>query len=570
MLRVWFRTKSNQRGFSPVEVLLAATVFGFLATALIGAIIYGRSSTANAGERTRAVQLANEGIEAVRNIRDEGFANIANLTNNPYGLGQSGNQWTLLPGTPDTVGIFTRQITFSAVDSVRKTVTVTVSWPQGNGTSSVSTTSRLTNWLAAIVPPAPTTGPIMMAYSKTTTTPFYRTWNGTTWSAEAPAANVVGNINYVVLKSSRTRNEAIMGVQTSTGAIYIQIWNGTAWGTLTQVGTGPTTTRSFDIAYEKNSDRAVIAFTPASGSADFSYRIWDGTTLSAATAVTTPPTTGAINWLELKQNPLSTSNEIAMIMLDANADVYGMAWNGTTNTWGTMGTAAVWDATAASATKKTIDVDYEQTSGKALFMWGDSVLTDQYYRTWNGTTLSAATVLDIPAVGGLSEWIQLAARPNSNEIMVGIQDAGADLNTRKWSGTAWDTATQHVEHSAGVENITSRAFDIVWETHAANSGKAWLLWGNTLTVTAKQWSGTLWGAGTVLAGSDDTSFIRLRADPVSGTIFAGIYEDSTSATDDIWESRLTGGGTAWSAKNSIWGGPTGVTPVFFRVDIATP
>jgi hypothetical protein len=408
----------------------------------------------------------------------------------------------------------------------------------------------------------------MMVYSKATTTPFYRTWNGTTWSAEASAINAVGNINYVVVKSSRTRNEAVMGVQTSTGAIYIQTWNGTTWGNLTQVGTGPTTTRSFDISYEKSGDRAVIAYTPVSASPDFAYRTWNGTTLSAATTITTPPTTGAVNWIELKQNPLAASDEVAMIMLDANSDVYGMAWNGTA--WGTMGAATVWDATAASATKKTIDVEYEQTSGEAMFIWGDSVATDQYYRTWNGTTLSAATLLDIPAEGGLAEWVQLAARPGSNEIMLGVQDAGADLNTRKWSGTAWDTATQHVEHSAAVENITSRTFDIVWETHTANPGKAWLLWGDTLTVTAKSWNGTAWGTGSVLAGSDDTSFIRLRADPISGAVFAGLYEDSTSATKTIWESRLTGGVAAWTAKNTIWAGPTTVTPVHFRIDIATP
>lgn len=566
MPRVWFRTKSNQRGFSPVEVLLAATVFGFLVTALIGAIVYGRSSTANAGDRTRAIQLAEEGVEAVRNIRDASFAN---LTDGTYGLSQSGNQW-ILSGSSDTVGIYNRQITISSVDGARKTITVTVSWPQGTSTSQVSTSSRLTNWMATIIPPAPTTGPIMMAYSKTTTTPFYRTWDGTNWSAEGSAQAVVGNINYIVLKSSRTRNEAILGTQTSTGAIYIQVWNGSSWGNLTQVGTGPTTTRSFDIAYEKNSDRAVIAFTPSSGSADFAYRTWNGSTLSAATTITAPPTTGAINWIEMKQNPLSSSNEIAMIMLDASADVYGMTWTGTT--WSNMGTTTTWDATAASAAKKTIDVEYEQTSGRAMFMWGDSIATDQYYRTWNGTTLSAATLLDIPAEGGVAEWIQLAGRPNSNEIMLAVQDAGADLNTRKWSGSAWDTATQHPEHSAAVENIASRAADIIWETHSANSGKAWLLWGDSATVTAKQWSGSAWGTGAVWAGSDDTSFIRLRADPVSGTVFASAYQNATAATTarDINERHLTGGGTTWSAKNTIWGGPTSTDPVYFRMDIATP
>jgi len=568
MLRAWSNIRrfssSSASGFSVVEVLLAAAVFGFIVTALIGAVVYGRASTAQAGDRARAVLLADEGVEAVRNINDASFSNLADGT---YGLAQSGNQW-VFSGTSDTNGIYTRQVIVTTAAADRKTVVSTVSWTGTGGSHSVASTTRLTNWRAAIVAPPTGGGPIMMAYSKTTTTPFYRTWDGSVWSAEGSANAVAGNVNYIVLKSSRTRNEAILGTQTSTGAIYVQVWNGTTWSTATQVGTGPTTTRSFDIAYEKNGDRAIIAATPSSGSADFAYRIWDGATLGSATTITAPPTTGALNWLELRQNPLSGSNEIAMIMLDANADVYGMRWTG--SAWNNMGVATVWDATASTATRKGIDVEYEQTSGEALFMWGDSVATDQFYRTWNGTTLGAATLLDIAAEGGIPQWLQLAARPNSNEIMLGVLDAGSDLNTRKWSGTAWDTATQHVEHAATVENVSSRVFDIVWETLPANAGKAWLLWGNGTTITAKSWSGTAWSTVTGPAGSDDTSFIRLRADPVSGAVFAGIYEDSTSITKNIWESRLTGGSSTWTAKNTIWAGPTGVTPVFFRIDIATP
>jgi Tfp pilus assembly protein PilV len=551
------------KGFSPIEVILASTIFGMLVTAMIGALIYGQQSTVESGDRGRAVMLADEGIQAARSIRNN---NYSGLTNGTYGLSQLLNKW-VFSGTSDTSGIYTRQVTVTSKSTNAKLITSTVTWQDGSSVASVSVNSVLTNWSAAMTP-AITPGPIMMAYSKTTTTPFYRIWNGTAWSAEASALAGVGNINYIVTKSSEKRNEVVMGIQTSTGAIYIQIWNGTTWGNLTQVGTGPATTRSFDISYENNTGNALIAFTPTSGSTDFAYRTWNGTTLSAATTITAPPTTGALNWLELKQNPLAASNEISMILSDANLDVYGMAWTG--NSWNTLGTAAVWDASAATATKKTVDVEYEQLSGEALFMWGDSIATDQYYRTWNGTTLGAVTLLDIPAQGGLSEWVQLASRPNSDEIMLGVQDAAANLNTRKWSGAAWDTVTQHAEHSAAVENITSRTFDIVWETATANSGKAWLVWGNGLTVTTKAWSGTAWATGTTLASSDDTSFVRLRADPASGALFAGIYEDTTSATDHIWETRLTNGGSAWTAKNSIWTGPTTATPVFFRIDIATP
>lgn len=564
MPKVWLRIK-NQQGFSPVEVLLAATIFGFLTTALVGAIVYGRGAPASAGDRARAVALAEEGNEAVRNIRDAAFANIADGT---YGLVQSGNVWTL-SGSSDTSGIYTRQVVIASVDATRKTVTTTVSWPQGSTTAQTSVVGRFTNWQASIAV-TPTNGPVMMVYSKTTTIPYYRIWNSgtSTWGAEAAAQTVVGNINYVVVKSARTRNEAIMGVQTSTGAIYIQIWNGTTWGNLTQVGTGPTNTRAFDISYEKNSDHALITFSPVSNSADFAYRTWNGTTLSSATTVTTPPTTSPVNWIEMKQNPLSASDNIALMMMDSTTAVYGMMWTG--SAWSDMGVAGTWDTTGTNAVKKAIDVDFEQLTGRAMFIWGDSVATDQYYRIWNGTTLAAATLLDIPAEGGASEWIQLTSRPNSNEIMLGVQDSGADLNTRKWSGSAWDTATQHVEHSAAVENIASRSFDIVYETATANAGKAWLLFGNGTTVSTKLWSGSAWGTATTLASSDDTSFIRLRADTATGAVFAGLYENSTAATKHIWESHLTGGGTTWSAKNTIWTGATGADPVFFRIDIATP
>lgn len=565
MPKVLLITSQEQRGALLVEILLAISVFGLMVTAVTGAIVYGQQSTVLGSQRAHAAHIAKASNEAIRAIRDENFTLLAPGT---YGLTISGNKWSLT-GTPDIVdGIYTRSIVIGSVDAVTRSITTSITWQQNMQRSGiVSTIGRLTNWRAASTPPGP---PMMMAYSKTTNTPFIRTWDGSVWSAESSAQAVGGNINYVVLKISRTRNEAVLGTLDAAGNINVQVWNGTTWGAPTlmaNVGAALSVYRGFDIDYEASGDRAVITYLPNSTSVDPAYRIWNGTSWTAATTITTPPTTGIVRWIETAPSPISSSNDIAMTMLDANSDVYGMLWNGTS--WVNMGVATVWDATAASATKKTIDVAYEQTTGRVMFGWGDSVATDQYYRIWNGTTLTAATLLDIPASGGVCEWVRLVPRPSSNELLYGCQDAGADLNTRKWSGSAWDTATQHPEHSATTENITSMNYDLVWETHSTNPGEAWLMWGNSATVSKKQWTGSAWGAASVLTSSDDSSFIRLMADPVSGAVFAGLYENSTSATDDIWESRLTGGGTAWSAKNTIWGGPTSASPVFFRVDIAS-
>lgn len=145
MQKVWCRI-NRQNGFSVVEVLLASTVFAALSTALIGAIVFGRTSTAQSGDRMRAVQYAEEALEATRNIRDSGYANIPDGT---YGLVQSGGVWTL-SGSSDTNSIYTRAITIATSGTNRKTITANVSWPQTVGTGTVNVVTELTNWVAAV------------------------------------------------------------------------------------------------------------------------------------------------------------------------------------------------------------------------------------------------------------------------------------------------------------------------------------------------------------------------------------------------------------------------------------
>ncbi len=133
----------NNRGFSIIEVILAGTVFSLIVTALVGAFIYGRESTMLSGARTRATSLAEEGLEAVRNIRDENFTN---LTDGTYGLAVSGGQWTLI-GAPDIVDGFTREIIISTADASTKSIIVNVTWQQNQQRNGlIALMSYFTNW----------------------------------------------------------------------------------------------------------------------------------------------------------------------------------------------------------------------------------------------------------------------------------------------------------------------------------------------------------------------------------------------------------------------------------------
>ena len=131
-----------------VEVILATAVFGLLVTALVGAYLYGQEATALAGNRARAGMLAEEGLEATRNIRDAAFANLVDSAGS--GLSTAGNQWGF-SGSNDISDISTRQIDVVTIDAYkRKDITSTVTWQQNpQRTGNVAVTTRLTNWQCA-------------------------------------------------------------------------------------------------------------------------------------------------------------------------------------------------------------------------------------------------------------------------------------------------------------------------------------------------------------------------------------------------------------------------------------
>jgi hypothetical protein len=108
--------------------------------------------------------------------------------------------------------------------------------------------------------------------------------------------------------------------------------------------------------------------------------------------------------------------------------------------------------------------------------------------------------------GGVVSWLKLAPNPTtgSDQIMIGLLDAGADLNTFVWSGTAWSAV--HTEHSAGTENAAvDMDFDITLRHILLIPNDAWLVWSNGTTVSRKLWDGgtSAWAAATTMG--DDSS-----------------------------------------------------------------
>jgi len=291
------------------------------------------------------------------------------------------------------------------------------------------------SWYVAVDPGS--AGRALVGYYTSTNGeyPKYRVWDTTSWNAEANAESVTETTSeWVVVKSSPTRNEKIMGTLDDQGHVNVQVYDGDSrtWGDLVEVTTGIGTTndayRGFDIAYETSSGDALIVYSD--GDAVTSYRVWNSTHWSGENSLQTDLCTNTVAWVALASHP--TSDEIITVDLDASQDICAQVWDG--SAWGSTERPT---NDANGYTTERFSIAYEQQSGEALVVFQSSVAGRLMYDVWDGGSWGGATYSGFDPGGNLI-WLRAAADPASDRIMVGMFE-GNDLDAREWNGTAWGT-----------------------------------------------------------------------------------------------------------------------------------
>jgi hypothetical protein len=372
-------------------------------------------------------------------------------------------------------------------------------------------------------------------------TPKARDWTGptATWSAENELATAGSNVRTPRVAYSPLLSRALDKMMVTTcndGLLDAYYWDGTSWtvyNNIADTGTASNDFQCFDIAFEHITGRCLLVYSRGTATNEIGYKIWTiGSGWSSETLLELPYTTGRVNWVELAPCPATRSgtaddNEIAFICIDVNEDVQGLIWTG--SAWSFMGSAAVWDATAATSTREMLAVNYEVTTGEAMWIWGDSVAAHQYYRTWDGSTLSATTDLVIANEGGVVAYLTLQANPTNDDFILTVIDAASDLNTAYWDGSAWTVSS--VEHDADVDVMAQRCADGAWESDGSD---ALLVWGTaTGTISWQKFTPPdTWTAISTPVYSGTKRWIQLRTNPrsISGDVMI-LGAVSTSTLD---------------------------------------
>lgn len=117
----------NKKGFSLIEIMLALSMISVFVIIFITAIIDSQEVNYLTNKRNTATRIAEEGIEGVRNIRDDSFNN---LIDGNYGLAILGNKWSLIPASDITNNEYTRSIKISTINEKMKQIESTVTWTQ--------------------------------------------------------------------------------------------------------------------------------------------------------------------------------------------------------------------------------------------------------------------------------------------------------------------------------------------------------------------------------------------------------------------------------------------------------
>ena len=120
--------KNNyKKGFSLIEIMLSVSMIAVFVIIFITAIIDSQEANLLTSKRNIATRLSEEGIEALRNIRDDSFSN---LVDGNYGLTIIDNKWSLVPASDVTNNEYTRSIVISTINPKMKQVKSTITWSQ--------------------------------------------------------------------------------------------------------------------------------------------------------------------------------------------------------------------------------------------------------------------------------------------------------------------------------------------------------------------------------------------------------------------------------------------------------
>lgn len=282
------------------------------------------------------------------------------------------------------------------------------------------------------------------------------------------------------------------------------------------------------------------------------YRVWNGSAWGAATNMNSVG--GYTNWVVLRNCP--TRDETACLTLDQDRDVNVTFFNGST-----PGTPIELCTETGTAAARCVDLCYESASGDLLIVYYDQASAKLHYRTYNGSSLSSASQLTLPATDQVT-YVSLARSPVNNDIVMTCITAGNNGNgvgnnaiyVAKWLGTSWTSIT---ELTNSAPNGAPECFAVAIEQLTGRAIVAYAT-GNSSNIKCRTSSSSSWSSESTFADIGGTPLlVRMAADPVSNGIICATVDDLSDVNTVYWNGASWGSvtehstGVHWNLRRQL-------------------
>ncbi len=574
-------------GFGIIEVIVALGLFAIIAVTAVSTLVGSFSVNRLSEEETQAALYAQEGIEAARSLKKQGWSDVLLATDcsSGCGLDSSGGTWAW-SGSSDSLGEFTRVVTMSqaqrdgsgnlvasggTIDPDTYRVESSVSWdfsPTRSNTAAVVT--YLTYYEKSIGG-----GGGMLVYADLSgdddVIRYKLLSSDGTWGSEqtVPDFNVPNNrdTQRVELYSSPDSPEKILVTkhfQNGPGDdqyLFAQVWDGSSWGNVQQLaswtGGARAEARSFDGDYLANGTFLLVY---ENNSNVVQYRTWNGSSWSSQQVAGNVG--GNPDWIVVR-NRVDT-NEAFVAVQDSGQDTNTGYWNG--SSWGGL---TEHGTNTSGAQRESLSFAWSLGSTNlGMMMYNDSN---------NDTTPNARA---FTASGGFGSWgsptenqnigaagrnYSIIARPGADEFLACARDSSNDISCMETgAGPSW-TGYQELETTSEGGNGTN--FGLAYEQESGSL--AVLVYSGNPSQDDPKFrtydpSSNTWGGEAAMSDiGSDLETVRAIPQPNSDDILFLMAESSQDLWSVVWngasdqfyssgDRALIEHGTNGSGDNDVW------------------
>ncbi|MEP0945108.1 MAG: tandem-95 repeat protein [Rhizobiaceae bacterium] len=271
---------------------------------------------------------------------------------------------------------------------------------------------------------------------------------------------------------------------------------------------------------------------------------WDGT--SFGSNVTGPNLGNEFRTLQVAEAP--TRDEVIVVGVISSSEVRAQIWDG--SSWSEVPLGKLGDVSESYWWGA--EIAYEQSSGDAVMVWNDDNQSSGQqlrYATWDGSSWSP--VQSVPGyAGGEPQHMKLSFDPNSDEMVLVVNDDSADDYAYVWNGSSWGNGILLDASGGGESDQTPIAV-----SHEADSGDAIVTYGkdSSTDIFYRVWDGASWSSESSVSAPGAVS-----GDP------RWIVSANDLSSDRVVVGATTGGNDAWV---SVWNGSSWETAVQIETNV---